>query len=77
MQSGELVVISKDSVTVSLKGAPAEVQVYFEHELEVVPCNPQHFDELSWEVVQQNGLFMLRINWGVTGVRVIKWKVCY
>lgn len=77
MQSGELIVIGRDSVTVNLKGAPAEVEVYFEHDLEVVPCNPQHRDELEWEVLRSGELFVLSIKWGVTGVRGIKWKVLY
>ena len=78
MQSGELIVIGRDSVSVSLRGAPAEVCVYFEHDLEVIPCNPQHRDELEYEVLSDGiGDFILVISWSVTGVRGIKWKVSY
>lgn len=78
MQSGELIVIGRDSITIPLKGAPAEVHVCFEHDLEVIPCNPQHRDELEWEVQSDiDASFVLMIKWGVTGVRGIKWKVAY
>ena len=80
MQSGELIVTGKDKATIPLNGIPSEVKVHFKHELELTPCNPHHRDCLEYEVHashHHHSKFVLVIQWEVTGVREIVWKISY
>ena len=80
MQSGELIVTGQNVATIILHGAPAEVKVHFEHEANIVPCDPQNADTLEYEVKRNYNVssgFVLIIRWNVSGVREIKWHVAY
>lgn len=80
MQSGELIVTGKNVATIILHGAPAEVRVHFEHEENIVPCDPKGADEVEYEVVRNHHVhsgYILLIKWNVSGVREIKWHVAY
>jgi hypothetical protein len=73
MQSGELLVIGSDTYEVELKRHPTSVKVYFEDACEIVPCSPNHFDDLQWDVDTHHGVTTLTISWKVTGERKIIW----
>ena len=84
MQSGQLIVTGNSEVAISLRGVPSKVIVNFEDDCVVLPCNPKHFDELQWEVLEghehchhHGSDFELLIGWEVSGVREIKWTVYY
>lgn len=93
MQSGELVVTSKDKAEIELgKRHPDRVIVRFKDDHVIVPCNPKHHDELRWEVKNRHhhhphdhrhdhckheDSYVLTIKWHVTGVRTIEWHVFY
>lgn len=58
------------------------VDVYFNDEPTVPPCNPPHCpDELDWELVERhshrdrNGELFLKITWKVGASRHIGWKI--
>jgi len=84
IQSGELIVTSKDAVEFKLGHyRPDEVIVEFKEECIVVPCNPKHHDDLRWEVIHRHcnehhrEEFYLVIYWHVSDVRVIEWVVFF
>lgn len=79
MQSGELVVIGADRITISLDGVPSKFSAHFKGEQLVVPCNPQHCDTLDVKVERIGRLqeYQLVFTWSVSSVRVIKWSVYY
>ncbi len=79
MQSGELIVTGEDKVEIVLRGEPAQVAVKFKDTCVIVPCNPQHYDDLEYEVVKHHHKhhYTLVIRWNVSGVREIVWTVCY
>jgi len=81
MQSGELIVTGQDSIEVTLKSMPSRTHVHFkDHDPEIPPCNPHHYDELDWEVHYSNKVasnYVLRISWNVSSTREIKWVAYY
>lgn len=79
MQSGELIVTGKEEVEIPLRNFPSYVKVTFKDHCIVVPCNPQNFDELEWEVIKHchKDHYKLHIKWNVTGVREIVWTVYF
>lgn len=54
MQSGELIVSGQDQAVISLHSFPAKLNVRFGDEESIVPCSPNHADEVEWEVVRSN-----------------------
>ncbi len=80
MQNGELLVISKDSVSINLsnKTHPDEVKVHFKDPIVIVPCDSGHIDDLQWSCSQgTDGFFYLHISWNVSSTRAIKWSACW
>lgn len=84
MQHGDLVVSGKDKVSLNVgKRIPQEVIVKFQSPLTITPCNPHHFDDLEWELIEHHDHhhnfthFELEIRWKVTGIRVILWSISY
>lgn len=77
MQSGELTVTGKDSFHIKLTGTPAEIKIDFKDEVDLAPCNPHNIDSLEFNIHHHKNKFVLIIQWSVTGVREIKWKVTY
>ena len=93
MQSGELVVIGNDKVSINLgRHPPKRVFVHFMNDFIHVPCNPHHHDDLRYNVknhhhhhrhdhrhdhCKHDDHYLLTIHWNVTGVRLIKWTVYY
>jgi len=80
MQQGELTVTGQDNITIPLHGLPTKVEVFFKGHDIPIPCNPHHHDELEAEVNSSNtvlGRFVLKINWVVTGVREVVWRVFF
>lgn len=80
MQSGELIVTSKDKANIELVSHPCLVRVRFEGDGCVIPCNPQHHDHLKWTLIPAHGLsqkYILQISWQVTNVRKIVWEAFY
>jgi hypothetical protein len=78
---GELIVVGKDQVHIALDPLNHKrikhVVVKFKDECEIVPCNPKHFDELSFEVEKIHHKTKLIISWNVSNVRTIEWFVHY
>lgn len=82
MQSGELIVTGKDQASFMLIKCPALIKIRFEGDGCVIPCNPQHYDFLDWQLITESkNIFghkhSLLIHWGVTGVRKIVWEAFY
>ena len=80
MQSGELIVIGNNSISIPLSKMPSEVKAHFKDELNFVPCNPHNADYIEYEVqvsFKTKGGFVLVINWNVSGVREIAWHAYY
>jgi hypothetical protein len=79
MQSGELIVIGKNTVTIKLRDCPSVIKCRFRHEHHIVPCNPNHSDSLEYEVrfSRKLGCYVLIIKWEVSGVREILWHSHY
>jgi len=80
MQSGELTVTGRDHVKIILHKFPTKVIVKFKDHVTVVPCNPHHHDELTYEVHRSffhHSGFELKIFWCVSGVREIVWYAYY
>jgi hypothetical protein len=78
MQSGELIVIGSDSVSIALPhGKPDRVRVAFKDSAESVPCSPGSPDLLEFDVIDTPAGFMLHISWTVAGVRKVSWEVDY
>jgi hypothetical protein len=78
-QVGELMVTGKDEIDISLKSHPTHVKVNFTNSCHVVPCNPDHDDDLEWEVILSDcgTQHTLHIEWNVSDIRDIAWSVCY
>lgn len=79
MQSGELIVVGSDQVTIKLRECPSGVKCRFRHEHHIIPCNPNHSDSLEYEVrfSHKHKCYVLNIKWEVSGVREILWHVHY
>jgi hypothetical protein len=80
MQSGEITAIGLGDVIIPLHKVPARVEVRFKDDLIIIPCNPQHLDELEYDVHvshHHHGGFILKIKWEVSGLREIVWNVFY
>lgn len=76
MISGEIIILGSDQLVINLfrKDAPGKVEVHFKHPKDIIPCNPQHEDSLSWSVsAAANGMFQLTISWTVSASREIVW----
>lgn len=80
MQSGELIVVSKNSLSIFLNGHPSEVHAKFKHDIVPAPCDHGSPDFLEYEVVSDDaspsGVSLL-IRWNVSGAREIVWHACY
>jgi hypothetical protein len=92
MRSGELIVTGEDCIELKLKSHPVKVIVAFKDDCKIVPCNPQHSDELNWDLeadphhrhpvsgkkhTHKHTPFILNISWRVSGVRTIFWAVYF
>jgi hypothetical protein len=86
MVSGELDVTGKNKVELDLMRRPRRVRVHFKNDEVILPCNPNHFDELEWFVKEREEgemdgpkkrRFFLEINWSVNSSRAIVWQVLY
>lgn len=80
MQQGELTVTGHDHATIQLRGFPSQVECFFKDHAVMVPCNPHHHDELECEVHHSNTVqskFVLKIQWRVSGVREVVFRVSY
>lgn len=81
MQSGELIVIGTNSITIPLDSFPSNFHVKFKDEKhEPAPCDPGDVDFVTCTVHASNTVlsgFVLIINWGVSSVREIIWHVYY
>jgi hypothetical protein len=90
--SGEITVTGRGQTFITLKSHPRHINVRFEKEKEVIPCNPHHHDHLEWHLAYQDEdrrhhhdpvhdhhdrQFLLDIEWQVSGVRTIYWSVLY
>lgn len=80
--SGELDVSGQDSIDIRLDREPEDVSVEFEdNDISTIPCNPQQYDTLSWEVHRPrvNGFHetRLKITWDVLGTKKIVWIIKY
>lgn len=75
---GEIVVSGRKKIDVELRHRqPERVHVAFCDDPEIVPCNPQHFDALEWEIHYKHGHYVLVISWQVSGTRSIEFGVKY
>jgi hypothetical protein len=81
MQNGELIVTGKDEAKIHLNDKPARVECRFIDDDISVPCNPNHFDALEYEVHSHDGFFTMTyhlvIRWSVQNTREIAWAVYY
>lgn len=82
VQSGEIIVVGDGEVKIDLgPELPSDIDVKFLHEKEIVPCNPETFDELAWDIVKHHHEhghdYRLTIQWEVSEVRTIKWVAIY
>ena len=79
MQKGELLVTGQGSIDIDLNAAPAETRAHFKDDesIVIVPCNPQHIDDLEFEVRLVNGTYHLHLTWSVSSSRVILWEASY
>lgn len=69
--SGNLIVSGKDSIKIALEDEPKYVTVEFEGDCNVMPCNPKHYDQLTWRLED----LKLIIEWDVSNIRHIAWTV--
>ena len=87
-QNGELMVTADGEILIPLRSKPVHIRLEFKDCQHIVPCNPNHFDELEWEVISHDGhhgghdhkhepKFSLHIKWNVSDVRDVVWIVCY
>lgn len=80
MQKGELVITGSNSIRIPLDGRPRHFNVYFKHESEIVPCNPQDVDYIECDTHASNTTrsgFVLVIKWSVSGVREVVYEVSF
>lgn len=90
-EEGELVVVGANDVEILLNREPRFVEVEFEENQVLVPCDPHHHhhghghghhrDHLYWYVKHYHrhprhcNNYVLKIEWIVKEVRTIKWKI--
>ncbi len=79
MQSGELIVTGKDKVEIPLRKFPSHVTVEFKDNCLIIPCNPLHHEELTFEIVKHHHHHhhTLVISWSVSNVREIVWNAYF
>lgn len=81
MQGGELSVVDVGLVSLQLQSHPSKVDVYFNSEPQLIPCNPSNYEFLNFSIVLipvgSVNEFHLEISWKVNGFRSIKWEVFY
>ena len=81
MQSGELMVVGKNHISIPLHRFPSDVKVHFvEVQEEPVPCNPGDADSVEYEIHSSftvSSGFVLHIKWKVSTLRIIKYHVYY
>lgn len=76
---GKLIVSSFGVSEFTLKHCPKDVFVYFDddcHIMPCAPCDPGQEDVLDWQIIHHKHHFTLIINWDVSSMRTICWKVC-
>jgi len=76
---GKLVVSDKGTLEFIFKNHPHHVCAYFadkSHHVPCNPCDPGREDVLEWHLVKHKRHCILKINWNVTSMRTIIWKVC-
>jgi hypothetical protein len=76
---GKLFVSGAGALEFSFKDYPKEVSVTFDDECHSVPCSPcdpGQDDKLEWHVVKHKHHHVLVIEWEVSAMRTIYWKVC-
>jgi hypothetical protein len=81
-QSGELIVIGKDSIDINLNDYPNKTFVDFIGNQIIIPCDICNKDSLSWKINKiykhnYNTKYILTIYWDVSSVRKITWKAYY
>lgn len=91
-QNGELMVTGEGEIDIELKSLPKRIKLHFKESCTLVPCNPNHFDELEWEITSDcndgghehchkhhdhKAQFVLHVKWNVSDVKDITWKVSY
>jgi hypothetical protein len=74
-QSGEIVVSGQDSLEVILHKKPKCVKLYFKDDCNVTPCNPVHFDSLTYSIEKNVCKYILKIDWNVASIRTIVWHI--
>ena len=76
---GKLFVSGAGSSEFTFKNCPENVFVYFDDECHSMPCNPcdpGQEDNLDWNIIEHRHHFTLVIDWEVSSMRTICWKVC-
>lgn len=79
-QAGELIVTGHNKAEMTLRHhQPEEVFVRFKehHHHHTIPCNPQQYDDLEWELHYRHSHYILVIKWNVSDTRDIVWAVRY
>lgn len=77
-KAGELSVTGENKIDIKLHHTPpCEVYVSFKghHHHHHIPCNPNQYDELEWEIHYKHHHYVLVIKWNVSDTREITWAV--
>lgn len=79
--SGRLCVSGKGSSEFIFQGSyPETVFVHFDDEAcppaPCNPCDPGQEDLLDWKIIRHHHHYILIIEWDVSNMRQIDWKVC-
>jgi hypothetical protein len=78
-EKGELTVVGKNSLDILLNRKYHKFEVSFIEDMcnssSCVPCNPGVCDELLAYFVKKDKMHYLHIEWNVSSIKDIKWKV--
>jgi hypothetical protein len=88
MYHGKLLVSGKNHIDIQLSDRPDRVIIKWEGAPTVTPCDHNEPDKFGWHILKEKRVthhhhggyssrHILRINWEVTGIREIVWKIYF